>query len=252
MVLKMKKLVLSALLICTVLAPNAQALQESIPVATDNRIRIVPYDPNDVFKFVGHFGFQSSIEFAADETIKTVSIGDSLAWQVVPESNRIFLKPIEENPQTNMTVVTNKRVYQFELQGKHSSGIRDSDMIFVMRFTYPGESDVTFLGKTTVNTPESDSFGKYNQAYKISGPERISPIRIFDDGEFTYFQFRDVNADIPAFFLIDSDGREAIINFRTVGDYIIVERVAPRFTLRHGSDVACVFNEAIPYQKRED
>ena len=248
----MKKFTLIAFAAMVAFSSNAFAVQESLPIATDSRIRIVPYDPNDVFKFVGHFGFQSSIEFATDESIKTISIGDSLAWQVVPEGNRLFLKPVEENPQTNMTVVTNKRVYQFELQGKHSNGIRDADMIFVMRFTYPGDNDVTFVNKSNVTAPEvSANPAKYNQAYKISGPERISPIRIFDDGEFTYFQFRDVNADIPAFFFVDSDGKEAIINFRTVGEYIVVERVAARFTLRHGSDIVCVFNEAMPYEKKK-
>jgi type IV secretion system protein VirB9 len=246
----MKKLFQVVFFTLLAISSNAYAVQESIPIANDNRIRVVPYNPNDVFKFVGHFGFQSSIEFAPEETIKTISIGDSMAWQVVPEGNRLFLKPIEENPQTNMTVVTNRRVYQFELQGKHSSGVRDSDMIFVMRFTYPGDTDVTFVGKNTA--PDiSTSPGKYNQAYKISGPERISPIRIFDDGEFTYFQFRDINADIPGFFLVDSEGKEAIINFRTVGAYIVVERVAPRFTLRHGIDVVCVFNDNMPYVKAE-
>lgn len=249
----MKNLLSAILLSVLAFSSNAYAIQEAIPIATDNRIRIVPYDANDVFKFVGHFGYQSSIEFAKEETIKTISIGDSLAWQVVPEANRIFLKPIEENPQTNMTVVTNKRVYQFELLGKHASGLRDADMIFVMRFTYPGESDVSFLGRNSVTTPEtSGNPSGYNQNYKISGQERISPIRIFDDGEFTYFQFKDINADIPAFFLVDSRGKEAIINFRTVGDYIVVERVAARFTLRHGDDIVCVFNETIPYEKKED
>jgi len=249
----MKKYIFALFIAVLAQPDNSAAVQEAIPIATDNRIRIVPYDANDVFKFVGHFGFQSSIEFAKEETVKTISIGDSMAWQVVPEGNRIFIKPIEENPQTNMTVVTSKRVYHFELLGKHSSGMRDSDMIFVMRFTYPGESDVSFIGRNSVITPEAAyNSGKYNQSYKISGQERISPIRIFDDGEFTYFQFKDVNADIPAFFLVDSQGKEAIINFRTVGDYIVVERVAARFTLRHGSDIVCVYNETIPYEKKEE
>jgi type IV secretion system protein VirB9 len=89
---------------------------------------------------------------------------------------------------------------------------------------------------------------KYNQRYKISGTQRISPIRIFDDGEFTYFQFKDINADIPAFFRVDSEGKEAIVNYRTVGDYVVVERVTSQFTLRDGRDIVCVFNEASPLE----
>lgn len=249
----MKKLYLLATCFLLAAAPAKQAWadMESTPLASDARIRVVPYDVNEVFKFVGHYGYQSSIEFAPDEVIKTISVGDSVAWQIVPDANRIFIKPIEENPQTNMTVVTNKRTYQFELYGKHASSVKDNDMIFVMRFTYPGETDVSFLDKSKVPEVNQDP-SRYNQNYTISGPDRISPIRIFDDGEFTYFQFKDINADIPAFFKVDSDGKEAIINFRTVGDYIVVERVTSMFTLRHGSDVVCVYNEAMPLEMHKD
>ena len=53
-----------------------------------------------------------------------------------------------------------------------------------------------------------------------------------------------------AFFLVDSMGNESIINFRARGPYIVVERVAPRFTLRHGNSVVCVFgNEAMTLKK---
>lgn len=244
---KIAKLLIVA--VAAIFCSQAQAVQDSIPLSTDFRIREVPYNVNDVYKFMGHYGYQSAIEFAADEEVKTVSIGDSTSWQIVPSGNRLFLKPIEPNPQTNMMVVTNKRTYNFELHGKETENMADKDMTFILRFVYPGESDVTFLDKNKVTTPEvSKDPGKYNQRYKISGPERISPIRIFDDGEFTYFQFRDVNADIPGFFMVDDEGKEAIINYRTVGDYIVVERVTSQFTLRDGRDTVCVFNEAKPLQ----
>jgi len=233
--------------LATTISSSALAVQEPTPLSTDFRIRVVPYNPNDVYKFIGHYGYASSIEFAENEDVKTISIGDSTAWQVVPSGNRIFLKPIEQNPQTNMTVVTNKHVYLFELHGKLTDDIDDRDMVFVYRFIYPGETDVNVITKNNVTTPEiSVHPEKYNQRYTISGADRIAPIRIFDDGEFTYFQFKDVNADIPAFFRVDSRGREAIINYRTVGDYIVVERVTSQFTLRDGEDTVCVFNEAMP------
>ncbi|PIR31945.1 MAG: P-type conjugative transfer protein VirB9 [Alphaproteobacteria bacterium CG11_big_fil_rev_8_21_14_0_20_44_7] len=242
------------LLSTNLLSTDAQALQDSIPISTDFRIREVPYNPNDVFKFTGHYGFQSSIEFEVDEDIKTISVGDSLAWQIVPSGNRIFLKPIEPNPDTNMTVVTNKRVYYFQLHGTVTDDMMSSDMIFAMRFLYPGKSDLQVY-ETSNNIPEDDVLNNpqnYNFNYTIAGPDRISPLKIFDDGEFTYFQFRDINADVPAFFLVDSQRKEALINFRTVGDYIVIERVSSMFTLRHGDDVVCVFNEARPLQLHPD
>ena len=97
--------------------------------------------------------------------------------------------------------------------------------------------------------PDLSEPEKYNFNYTISGSEIVEPLRVFDDGEFTFFQFRDVNADVPAFFLVDSRGEEELINYRVSGEYIVIERVSSVFTLRHGKDVVCVFNEAKPLPK---
>jgi len=60
-----------------------------------------------------------------------------------------------------------------------------------------------------------------------------------------------LNAEIPAIFLVDRTGKEGLVNFRVTGGYVVVERVANRFTLRRGPDTICVFNEAGPFKKKE-
>lgn len=240
--------ILIAFLLFLTVTFSASALQESVSISTDFRIREVAYDKNEVYKFTAHYGFQSSIEFEQGEDIQTISVGDSVAWQIVPSGNRLFIKPIDDDPDTNMTVVTNRRIYYFQLHGAVARDVTDPSMIFAMRFVYPGQLSVQNVSNGN-NVPEEDILEnpqKYNFNYTISGPKKTAPIRIFDDGEFTFFQFRDINADIPAFFVVDSESKEAIINYRTVGDYIVVERVSSMFTLRHGSDIVCVFNESNP------
>ncbi|MCH2546978.1 MAG: P-type conjugative transfer protein VirB9 [Alphaproteobacteria bacterium] len=223
-------------------AQPAYALKESKPIAADKRIRTVVYNANEVFKFVGHYDYQSVIEFESDEEVFTVSMGNSVTWQITPAGNRIFIKPVQQDALTNMTVITNKRTYHFELHAEMAENINDPDMVFVMRFIYGrgagiGVSNYIDSVPDPMIEPE-----KYNFDYALTGAEEISPIRIFDDGEFTYFEFRDKNAEVPAFFLVHGDGSESIINFRARGNYIIVERVAAQFTLRHGQDVVCIFN----------
>lgn len=227
-------------------ATPALAVKEPRPMKLDPRVRTVMYQPDQVFKFTGHYRFQSSIEFEADEEIITISMGDSTGWMLNPSGNRLFLKPVEQDATTNVTLITNKRTYLLELHAAEAASIDDPNMVFIMRFVYPDvESNATvknYLDAVPLPDLEKNP-GKYNFGYTISGPERIAPLRIFDDGEFTYFEFKDKNADIPAFFLVDSQGNEAIVNFRTRGNFIVIERVAPRYTLRHGSDIVCVFNE---------
>lgn len=239
-------LYLSLWLLAIMLTTPAFALILPTPIATDARIKTVMYGPNEVYKFTGYYRYQSNIEFSADEEIATISLGDSVPWQINPIGNRIFIKPIDQDAVTNMTVITNKHVYFFELHAQEARDISDKNLIFSLRFMYPGEGDGSSVANIDhVPDLEQEDLSKYNFRYTINGSEDISPIRIFDDGEFTFFEFRDKNGEVPAFYQVDNVGNESIINYRTRGSYIVVERVAARFTLRHGTSVVCVFNEAM-------
>ena len=233
--------------VALMLALPAHALQSPRPIATDSRIRTVRYSANEVYQFIGHYGYQSAIEFDENEKIQTVSVGDSVAWLINPSGNRLFLKPIEQNALTNMTVITDKHSYLFELHAEETKDIRDKNMVFSYRFIYP-QSDVSAVDYSqTEALPDLEKdASKYNFNYSIRGSNVIEPIRIFDNGEFTYFEFKDKNAEIPAFFRVDSVGNEELINFRKRGNYVVVERVASRFTLRRGADIICVYNENMP------
>lgn len=111
---------------------------EDISITTDNRIKTYIYNPNEVYLLVLHFGFQSHIEFAKGEEIQTISLGDSYAWKISPLGNRLFMKPLEKNMRTNMTIITNKRTYQFDIVSKEL-GVdeEEKDLVYVVRFYYP-------------------------------------------------------------------------------------------------------------------
>lgn len=247
----MKKVIYSFVISFLFITAEAYAVQEPRPLAIDHRIRTVLYGPNEVYAFKGHYRYQSSIEFAPEEKIGTVSLGDSTAWQITPLGNRIFLKPIDRDATTNMTVITDRRVYHFELYGEESPSIRDDEMTFVLRFVYPDQNFSAVRKFNAISVPDLiENKQNLNFNYTISGSDLVAPLRIFDDGEFTYFQFKRTNAEIPSFFQVGSDGKESIINYRVVGDYIVIERVVSQFTLRAGPDIVCVFNEAMPFKRK--
>ena len=242
-------MVVLALAFSLAASPDAHATRESRPVLSDHRVHIINYQPDQVYKYTGFYRYASEIDFAPDEEIKTISMGDSTAWMLNPAGFRLFLKPVEQDATTNMTLITDKHVYMFELHARETDDIDDKDMVFITRFIYPDDGSGSSSSGATVShfldsvpSPEEEP-GRYNTKYSISGSELIAPIRIFDDGQFTYFQFRNKNSDIPAFYMVDAQGNEAIVNYRTRGDYIVVERVVKKFTLRHGADIVCVFNE---------
>lgn len=227
--------------------PASFAVKEPRATAVDSRLRVMTYNPNDIFKYTGYFGYQGNIEFDIDETIDTISMGDTTSWQIVPSGNRMFLKPIDADATTNMTVITNRRLYFFELHADKASGPDDPGLVFAVKFLYPDTNISSMAYNASYSVPDLSKPDKYNFNYTISGSNSISPIKVFDDGIFTYFEFRDKNSAIPAIFEVDSDRSEAIINYQVIGQYIAVEMVSSQFTLRYGNDVTCVFNEARPF-----
>lgn len=48
-----------------------------------------------------------------------------------------FIKPMEKNIRTNMTIITNKRTYQFDIVSKELEDENDKDLVYVVRFQYP-------------------------------------------------------------------------------------------------------------------
>lgn len=242
----MIKYIVIALIIFSTSFANAAGIPR--PLGGENRIKIINYTPNTVFKFVGHYEFQSIIEFGIDEEIDTISMGTPTPWQLVPAGNRIFLKPVEENATTNMTVITNKRMYFFEMHAEEATGVHDENLNFVIKFVYPEQYNLGVGGPiTNAQTSKGPDLTKpenYNYDYTISGDKSdFEPIQVFDDGEFTYLKFRDINSEFPAIFAVDVQGNEGLVNYRQEKGYVVVERVAHRFTLRHGSETICVFNE---------
>lgn len=107
------------------------------PVSSDARIKTYMYNPSEVFKLMMNSGYQSSIEFAEGEEVETISLGDLFAWKVNPVEHRLFVKPMEDDIHTNMTIITNKRTYHFDLFSKEPDGDVDPELVYVMRFFYP-------------------------------------------------------------------------------------------------------------------
>ena len=246
-----KILIFKFLLIFYIFLAAGNAFSSQLPryFGSEKKFRRYIYNPNEVYRYLGHYIFQGFVEFGKDETISTITMGDPSQWLFEHLGNRLFLKPVGEgNSQTNMTVITNKRIYHFELTAKEASGIDDSDLIFVAKFVYPDEQDkniLQFPKALASDIPDMKNLNLYNFNYQYTGEPTIAPLKIFDNGEFTYFQFSKVNAEIPAIFSVDNSGFESLVNYRIAGDYVIIEKVGAQFTLRNGDDIVCVYNSSL-------
>lgn len=239
-----------ALLIACALAGGAHAESKPAGNPYDARVRFVNYNPNDVVRVIGHFGFSTTIEFGEGEEIQSVALGDSLAWDVAPKGNHLFIKPRENNPTTNMAVVTNRRTYQFWLAGQRAKdGGRGAQMYFAVKFRYPEderkkavEAEERRVAQAALNAPPVPK----NWDYWGCGKVTLRPSEVFDDGRFTYLRFPAAQ-EVPAAYIINSDGSEALANGTMRGDQLVLQLVAPKIILRKGRAVACVENRSYNY-----
>lgn len=229
----MKKIVITT----TLLLMSIYSYAASVPrdTSADHHVKIVQFDPNNVVILKARYGYQTQITFAANETVQNVSLGDSMAWQAVPVQNHLFIKPVAES-KTNMTVLTNTNSYNFQLDSADGNALP----IYKLQFTYleGGYDQAGSSNAVATFDPE-----QLNWKYSFTGDRAVAPVEAFDNGQFTYFKFKqDGMSRLPAVFIVDKNRNETLVNYHMQGKYLVVHAVAKQFTLRDGDYVTSVYN----------
>ncbi|WP_375291050.1 TrbG/VirB9 family P-type conjugative transfer protein [Qipengyuania sp.] len=235
------------------LAMAVMAMPIAAPLhAEDARLVEVTYDEANVFRIEGRPKVQATIRFAEDEAIENVAVGDSNAWQITPNkrANLLFVKPLEERAKTNMTVVTNKRTYLFDLVASPTA-----KPLYVMSFTYPKEEAAKAAAQLAQarqqTTPIEDAAAsddlavldpaELNFAWNKTGDAGLLPENVFDDGEAVFLTWPE-GRTVPAILITDSKGTEGPVNFSVRGNTIVVDGVPRQIVLRSGKDMATMVN----------
>src|SRR6185437_1941540 len=158
-----------------------------------------------------------------------------LAWQVTPNkrANVLFLKPILANGRTNMTVVTDKRVYTFDLVPT----TKKDAMVYSLRFQYPNEPvPVPAAAPVKAEVPPPTPAQAMNFSWSMKGEKKLFPAHVCDDGKSIYLDW-DKSVPIPAILVAAPDGSEGPVDY-TVKDGTIVVRTETRaLILRSGKDM---------------
>ena len=237
----------------------ASALMATPVMAQDPRLVERLYDPTQVVRIEGKVNVQSTIQFGEGEAIENVAIGDSQSWQVTPNrrANLLFVKPLEPRATTNMTVVTNKHTYLFDLVASPNT----RTPLYILTFTYPVEvqpveDEATGLASNTAprESPNAVELAAANDDYAVldpttlnfdwagSGDTALLPERIYDDGSATFMAWPS-GQPMPAILVKDHEGTEGPVNFAVRGDTIVLDVVPSEIILRSGDDAAMLVNE---------
>jgi type IV secretion system protein VirB9 len=224
------------------------------PVITDSRVKTLVYNANDVYSLLTHHGYQASIEFGEKETVQTISVGDRISWQIIPEGRRLYLRSLVAGASTNMSVVTNLYTYQFDLRATKGGAVPvREDLVYLVRFYYPDEHIAKaaegalapvyadeLVGASTQPEPQLPAL---NFNYSYTGDAVNAPSRMFDDGSATYFQV----AKPAKIFVVNPAKQEVPVALsRTSDGFLKTPMVSPRFVIRYeDGDYVCVYNERL-------
>ena len=186
----------------------------------------------------------------------------------------MLVKPKERATHNNLELRTDKRDYSFAFkvlpdkeptQEKPVPSIAAPMPMYRVIFRYlavPRGLSVTRPTSGSTATGESavlksrlaaarPQLRNWNYTMQVlKGAQDIVPSLVFDDGRFTYFQFR-ANREVPTIFYVSPIGEEARVNFHmdeTDRELLVVERLGRRFVLRLGGAAVGIWNEAFDSQ----
>lgn len=270
----------------TLLAIFSAAAFSQTPITTDSRIRTLVYNPNEVYELKFYYNYQSFIEFSEDEEIEMISIGEAFAWRLTPAGKRLFVRPLEIAAHTNMTIITNKRTYHFDIRSDEFNGKADEDLVYTVRFFYPqigqplpippqlvvpnvakkvepvAPAQERFVIKTptppaNVTEPIPGLISRnpegveLNFDYSLAGKsDNIVPLKVYDNGSETYFQFANDNLVIPSINSVDAAGGEQPLTYVIRDNYVVVPVITRQLTLRLADSLLCIYNNKLLNSKR--
>ena len=235
-----------------VIAARAAALQEPAASSFVGAAAVHPYVEGAVYKLHTAPGALTTISLQPGEEIQELAAGDTARWLIQEASSGsdditrplIFVKPLQPELRSNLTIATSRRVYQLDLES-HPQGQYQTEIAW----RYPGDSwrggsrslATAEAGPAaeTADRPTQVHLGELDFGYKITSRSGYTPdwmpVRAFHDGAKTYIQFPPNITTKPPLFVIKGKQSE-IVNYRLQGDTYVVDWVLDVAELRIGDD----------------
>lgn len=228
-------------------------LSVAVPGGLDSRVRIFAYSPDVVYTLPVTVGMHTHVPLGPDEElVEKPKMGETIQWRVSGNQNNIYIKALKADVSTSMTLVTDKRVYQFELVATTKS----ADRIQKAYFTYPDDDERVSLGQQARADKRAEAVAaeesrkkdqelsqpvssKNLSFYRVEGTKEYERMYAYDDGRLTFMRLPPGIQDLPALFLVDSENKLVPINYTVADrkghddrDVLIVERTNPKWLLK--------------------
>jgi type IV secretion system protein VirB9 len=249
-------------------APQAAFSASAVmPIAGgDARLRVVDYHPDRVLPLTAFVGYHVHLAFAADERFVSLGAGDTASLDVGAEGNHLLLKPKLPTAGTNLTILTNRRVYFIDYRA-FARAPRPEEAVYSVEFRYPPASAAAAAGALDAGSESDGLVGSamragglaadtsgvdaalaaptpaLNDNYWYCGSAALRPTAAVDDGVQLRLRFT-ARTELPAIYVKTADGAESLVNTHVENDTLVVHRLAPRLVLRRGQLVGCIVDRS--------
>lgn len=228
-----------------------------VPSPLDDRIVRFTYSPDAVFPLLAELNQDTHIKLEEGEGVtEKPALGDTMQWRISGGPTNLYVKPVRAGISTSLTLVTNKRTYEFLLVSSAAGG----KFYQQVSFDYPDDDAQVKLAaeekatafieqkhhlESETLTPPLDPTS-YHYGYSIKGDAPFKPLDVFDDGRQTFFRLPNVQ-DLPAVFIPDAQGRLALIVTRPKGDFVVADRIADKFVLKSDDQIVNVESDHVKH-----
>jgi type IV secretory pathway VirB9-like protein len=217
-----------------------------------NNVVTFKYDPEKTDKINLRTGIATIINLPEYEKITLFILGDNKKFKAkfnksIP--NILELRTTDPNYDSNLIIKTDiGSIYNFYLRSYNESSeeipyytvyiIKDKNqeqLVKEIELLKDLKNGNDYLKKIT-------SLDQLNSSYKISGDQEISPIYVYDDGKWTFFDFGKnfVSDRLPNIYKI-VDTFDSVVNTRIKGNVLIAQSLSPEgWILKNGEKYICV------------
>ena len=206
--------------------------------------QVYPFSDGTIYQVYTAPGLVTDIMLQPGETLVAVASGDTARWVIGDTTNgsgdgkqtHVLVKPVSAGLLTNLVITTDRRAYHIRLASTPATALSS------LRWTYPQDDLLAVRRKAEAAQAAAPvatglAIEQLHFNYAISGdrpPWR--PLRVFDDGVKTYVEFPAslAGGDAPPLFVVGTDGKAELVNYRLRDRFYVVDRVFDAAELRLG------------------
>ncbi|MFT8687054.1 MAG: TrbG/VirB9 family P-type conjugative transfer protein [Novacetimonas hansenii] len=248
---------------------DARATERKTSSPYDYRIKSAVYNPLDTVEIDGVAGIATHITVSPGEHYVTHAFGEEGGWAFAYKDNHYFIRPKAQESDTNLTIVTDRRVYHILLRYVGGTQQKGADgkvhVAFAptpwalgqatveLTYTYPDDTARRQAGAAQDSRVRDALSNPYaattrNLSYRRSttaADQVIAPLNVWDDYRFTYFRFAE-NGVLPTLFVMNESGQESVVNAVVLGEnhnILAAQMTARQWRVRYGSLVVGIVND---------